>query len=212
MTPEAPPPDPGRWEPLALDEVAALLEGCTAPWWIAGGYAIDAFVGDFARRPHEDVDVGLLARDQVAIRDCLAGWDLQCADPPGHLRPWPVGELLEEPIHDIWARESPGAPWRIQLMLNPATANAWVYRRDRRITRRLAELVHRVSGIPYLAAEVQLLFKATTGRDKDEQDFRDALPSLDAGQCGWLGWALELAHPHHPWLALLEPGAVRRDL
>jgi len=193
----------GPWDPLAPSEVATLLEDCRAPWWIAGGYAIDAYVGRFDRRPHGDVDVGLLARDQDALRACLSGWDLHCADPSGRLRPWHPGEVLEEPIHDVWARERVDGPWRLQLVLNPSEADVWVYRRDPRVKRPLAELVWRSEGIPYLVAEVQLLFKSKTLRPKDERDLRDCLPLLTTRQRRWLRRTVTRADAAHPWITLL---------
>ena len=180
-----------------------LFQGCKAPWWITGGYAIDAFVGRFDRRPHADIDIGLLARDQAAVRSCLARWDFHCGDPPGTLRPWRPGELLQEPIHDVWARERPGEPWRFQLVLNPDDSGVWVYRRDARIRRQLSELVWRSNGIPILAPEVQLLFKSKTIRPRDEQDFADSSPLLDAQQARWLRDALRLIDPEHIWLRVL---------
>ncbi|WP_374208167.1 MULTISPECIES: hypothetical protein [Streptomyces] len=38
------------------------------------------------------------------------------------------------------------------------------------------------SGIPYLAPEVQLFYKAKATRDKDETDFEAVLPLLEEGQ------------------------------
>lgn len=193
----------GRWEPLRPVEAAELLSGCRAPWWIAGGYAIDAFVGVTERRPHDDLDVGLLARDQEVVRRALDGWDAWCADPPGTLRPWLAGERLPEPVHDVWLRRHARDSWRLALLLNPAAGDEWLYRRDPRVRRPLAGLIWRAEGIPYLAPEVQLLFKAKTMRDKDELDFGDAEPLLAGDQRAWLRRALHVAHPGHPWLARL---------
>lgn len=136
-------------------------------------------------------------------RDNLAGWDLHCADPPGSFRPWHPGETLEEPIHDVWARERPARPWRLQILLNPGDGETWIYRRDTRVRRRLSELVWRSSGIPYLIPEVQLLFKSKMPRPKDEEDFSDTLPLLAPGQRSWLREALRLTDPTHPWLSRL---------
>ena len=193
----------GAWDPITPQEVAELLGDCDAPWWIAGGYAIDALVGRTDRRVHDDIDVGVLARDQVEIRSHLASWDLHCADPPGKLRSWGREEILREPIHDVWAREQTNRPWRVQLVLNPAEAGVWVYRRDARIRRPVSDLTWCVEGIPYLAPEVQLLFKSKTIRPKDEQDLEDSLPLLDSLQRRWLREALELVDPTHVWLRRL---------
>jgi len=192
--------DLGTWDPLEPSEVAGLLEACCPRWWIAGGYAIDAFVGRFDRRPHDDIDVGLLAWDQALIRGCLEGWDWHCADPPGHLRPWRPNEVLQEPIHDVWARERVNGPWRLQLVLNPGRDETWIYRRDSRIRLHVSELVWCSDGIPYLVPEVQLLFKSKTARTKDEQDLEDSLPLLSTRQRTWLREALHLSSPMHPWL------------
>jgi len=193
----------GPWDHLHPVAVAGLLDGCPISWWIAGGYAIDAFVGRTDRREHDDIDVGILARDQGILQSHLAGWDLRCADPPGALRPWRTGEILEEPIHDVWARERANQPWRLDVLLNSGGADVWIYRRDARIRRDLSELVWWSDGIPYLAPEVQLLFKSKAVRPKDEHDFRDCLPLLGERQRAWLRQTLELVDAAHPWGALL---------
>jgi Aminoglycoside-2''-adenylyltransferase len=195
--------DLANWSPLRPAEVGELLDGWAEPWWIAGGYAIDAFLGRVDRRAHEDVDVGLLARDQEGIRAHLAGWELFCADPPGTLRRWAPDERLDEPVHDVWGRPAPNEPWRLALVLNPSESDAWIYRRDPRIRRPLADIVWHLDGIAYLAPEIQLLFKSKTVRPKDEHDFRDAAPQLDEGQRLWLRGALELTAPGHSWLSAL---------
>ncbi|CAN5273663.1 hypothetical protein BH09ACT13_BH09ACT13_08830 [soil metagenome] len=106
---------------MTPQEVAELLGDCDAPWWIAGGYAIDALVGRTDRRVHDDIDIGVLARDKVEIRSHLAIWDLRCADPPGKLRSWRRGEILREPIHDVWAREQTYLAPEVQLLFKSKT-------------------------------------------------------------------------------------------
>jgi len=195
--------DLGKWDLRDPLDAAKLLEGVDAPWWVAGGFAIDAFVGATGRRPHEDVDAGLLARDQETMRGVLAGWEHFCVDPPGTLRPWLEGEHLHEPIHDVWCRPTAADPWRLALMLNPSRGETLVYRRDPRISRPVSSLTFERNGIPYLAPEIQLLFKSKGLRERDELDFRDSAPLLAASQRAWLATALRLTSPAHPWLARL---------
>lgn len=192
----------GPWDPMTPREVGRLLAGLDAPWWIAGGYAIEAFVAR-AFREHGDVDVGLLRRDQLPVQKRLDDWDLHAADPPGTLRPWLRGESLPLGVHDIWGRRGAGEPWRFQLMLNESDRGDWLYRRDPRIRRAVDALVWRRDGIPYLAPEVQLLFKAKAPRPKDEADFEAALPLLDDAQRQWLREALTLTEPPSEWTARL---------
>ena len=61
------------WEPLSPAEVAGLF--ADVPWWcVAGGHAIELAVGR-PLRPHSDIDVLLLRRDQLAAQHALAGWE-----------------------------------------------------------------------------------------------------------------------------------------
>jgi len=59
-----------RWEPLSLEEVKRLLGAVAAPWWIAGGRALDMFLGHETRK-HDDLEVAVLRRDQLAFRHAL---------------------------------------------------------------------------------------------------------------------------------------------
>ncbi|WP_176728618.1 nucleotidyltransferase domain-containing protein [Planobispora rosea] len=188
----------GPWEPAPLEAVVALFQELEAPWWVGGGYAIELAVGR-AYREHGDVDIGLLRRDQLAVRRLLAGWDCHVADPPGTLRPWPVGEVLPERAHDIWVREHAGGPWRFQLMLDEADGTEWIYRRDVRIRRPLADLTISQGGFRRIAPEVQLLYKSKGPRPKDELDFTEVLPVLTDAQRRWLDEVLEIAYGAHPW-------------
>ncbi|CAI7977465.1 hypothetical protein FRAHR75_350031 [Frankia sp. Hr75.2] len=75
----------GHWEPASLAEVASIFAAFPAPWWIAGGYAIELAVGNQFRE-HSDIDVAVLRRDQLAVQRVLVGWEWWAADPPGTLR------------------------------------------------------------------------------------------------------------------------------
>ncbi|MGW1223897.1 nucleotidyltransferase domain-containing protein [Streptomyces sp. NPDC001515] len=199
----------GPWEPMPLDEAVRLLAPLREPWWIAGGYAIELAVGR-AFRAHADLDVLLLRRDQLAVQRILPGAEWWAADPPGTLRPWPPGEILPAGVHDIWCRPGPDAPWRVQFMLDDVADGDWVYRRDPRIRLPL-DRIGRVTGdgVPHLAPEVQLLYKARSPRPKDERDFEEALAVLDEDGRSWLTETLTLAEgAGHPWAARLRARAT----
>jgi hypothetical protein len=192
----------GVWDHLPLEEVSAIFAGFDRPWWIAGGFAIDAFAGS-GRREHDDIDVGAFASDQLALQAHLQDWELQYADPPGTLNPWPHGFELPADVHDIWARGGPGDSWRFQLMLNPGGPAALVDRRDERVSLPLERALVPKDGVRFLAPEYQLLFKSRGRREKDERDFADCLPLLKGSQKAWLKRALELTDPLNPWLGRL---------
>ncbi|WP_133803248.1 nucleotidyltransferase domain-containing protein [Kribbella caucasensis] len=56
----------GRWDPMDLAGVAAFMDGFEHPWWVVGGWAIDAFTGQ--PREHDDLDVSIFASDVPALR------------------------------------------------------------------------------------------------------------------------------------------------
>ena len=59
-------------------------------------------------------------------------------------------------------------------------------------------------GIPYLAPEVQLLYKSRRARPHDEADFARVAPTLDLAAREWLRDALAISEPGHRWLSALD--------
>lgn len=59
-------------------------------------------------------------------------------------------------------------------------------------------------GLPYLAPEIQLLYKSKAPRERDEMDFAQTRPLLAPDARRWLRDALELANPGHTWIAALR--------
>jgi hypothetical protein len=193
-----------RWEPLSLEQVKQLFARVSAPWWIAGGRALDMFIGH-ETRAHTDIDVAVLRRDQQQFRDALAKWDVQIAH-DGAFIPWKRGETITNPDHhEIWARETPAGPWRLELLFEESEGKRWAYRRNSSIGLNVADLGRRDAyGIQFIRPEVTLLYKSKAPRPVDETDFLYALPRLDVAQKGWLSGALHTTDPRHRWLERLK--------
>ncbi|HUY79510.1 MAG TPA: aminoglycoside adenylyltransferase [Ktedonobacterales bacterium] len=204
----------GMWRPWNPSQIATLFAALSAPWWIAGGWAIDLYLGR-QTRGHADIDVLFLRRDQDVVRALFAAWDMQAALPPPRDETWPFrswrqGETLDPAIHDIWCRPSATQPWAIQLMVADTRDEQWLFRRMPTIVRPLAELgCVTPEGVPYLAPEIQLLYKAKGLRPKDEADFTRTLPALSAERRQWLRDALLTTHPQHSWLKRLTDNEER---
>jgi hypothetical protein len=182
------------WEPLPLDEAAALMSGFPGPWWVVAGWAIELHVAR-TLRDHGDVDILVLRDDQAAIRSQLHGWDVQVAH-GGRLEPWPEGLHLELPRSGLWARSDPAGPWQLQFLLAERDEDTWWFRRDPRIRLPIAEIgLHSPSGIPYLRPELTLLFKSKDPRERDEVDFDAVLPLLDDRARTRLAAWLPVDHP-----------------
>jgi hypothetical protein len=59
------------WDPWRPADIARLLAGVTAPWCVAGGWAIDLFLGRQTRE-HGDLEIAVPASAFPVIRDALA--------------------------------------------------------------------------------------------------------------------------------------------
>lgn len=194
-----------KWEPLSVEAAVELMSGLCVPWWIAGGWAIDLFLGR-QTRSHEDTDVLIRRDDQMEVQAYLSDWDLHKTQQPG-LRPWAPGEFLDRPVDDIWCRRTPDSPWSLQLMLLDTDGDLWVFKRDPEIRGPLASLGRRTeAGVPYLSPEIQLLYKARPQPlEKDQSDFELAMPCLSRSTRTWLLRCLEKRFPNgHAWITRLR--------
>lgn len=193
------------WQPLSPRQIMTTLSAAPFSWWIAGGHAIEHFVGR-PLRAHGDMDVLLLRADRGAARAVLEEWDCWAADPPGKLRHWAIDEELPAHVSDVWCRETRQGPWRFQLMLDDGDRRDWRSRRCADVTKPVVELAMRDDGgIPYLAAEVQLFYKAKAPRPKDELDFAAALPLMSDAQKSWLRDAIAMAYGRgNAWLRKID--------
>ena len=82
-----------------IRETVEMMTGFPGTWCIAGGWAIDLFLGEVTR-PHRDVDLAIYRKDQWAIREHFRGWRIQKVV-GGQLVDWPPAEWLDPPVHEI---------------------------------------------------------------------------------------------------------------
>ena len=186
-----------------LRSVSALFAALPCPWCFCGGWAIDLFLGRVTR-PHKDVDVAILRRDQLLCRSYLRerGWHLEVAADGGFL-PWPDGVFLESPLHAVWCKHDGFDPPFVEVLLNEADGGRFVFRRNRSITLPLDRAFLRsADGLPFLAPEVVLLYKSSQAGEYRE-DFQAAAPALGCLSRAWLTDALVTLRPDHPWLGSL---------
>jgi hypothetical protein len=187
-------------------QVAHLMQDFRAPWYIAGGWAVDLFVGQVTRA-HGDIEIVIFRRDQLQIQNYLAGWTMQYVVPPagsGTAETWQLGQRLEQPIHEIHAIRSAGEPAQLEILLDEVQGDEWVYRRNPVITRPFALASLTASEMPVLSPEIVLLYKAQNMRGLDNADFERILPFLDTERRDWLKEALEICHPGHLWISQLS--------
>ena len=164
---------------------------------MSGGLALELHVGR-SGRDHDDIDVGGIRRDVPALRSILSGWDVRVAA-AGRLMAW-SGDALEDGLHqnNLWCRRATAGPWQLDVTIGEGDDGRWIYRRDRRIWLPWSQAILRTaSGIPYIAPELQLLFKAKNPRPKDDVDAQVVIPVLDMARGDRLRRMLPLGHPWH---------------
>ncbi len=92
-------------------------------WGVAGGWAIDLFMGQETRR-HSDVEVALFREDQHLLKKSLLDWSFEKVM-KAELITW--GEVwLEFPVHEIH-----GAHKQVGERLEVETKGSkWIFRRE----------------------------------------------------------------------------------
>ncbi|WP_252501664.1 nucleotidyltransferase domain-containing protein [Sporosarcina sp. Marseille-Q4943] len=183
-------------------KVVDWIEGYDRPWGIAGGWAIDLFVGNKTRE-HSDIEIAILREDQHRIKTILADWSFQKAV-RGELVAW-QSEMLELPIHELHGVNRMGE--RLEVLLNEVENAQWIFRRDPAITFPSSRLfLITEDGIPYLHPAVVVLYKAKNSREKDHADFLSVKDLLSNEDQQWLCNAFKIHVPGHPWISHLQEG------
>jgi hypothetical protein len=157
-------------------------------------------------RGHLDVDVAILRVDQKQLHETLGGWELYYATPDHRLLPYRSDRWLEVPLHGVWARPASDSPWLCEFLLTEHEGQQWVYRRNPAVRKPLHEVgvMSSARGVPILVPEIVLLYKAHELTEKDEADFRSALPHLSPSRKAWLLGTLDETTPNHPWTRRLR--------
>ena len=193
--------DFGSWDPLSIREAAALFSTGPSHWYIGGGLALELFT-DRSWRAHDDLDIGVRRRDLGELRSLFLDWDVHVAA-AGDLTPWDGRDLdAAESENNLWIRRGPNEPWCLDIQIGDGSDEQWIFRRDPSIhlSWDQAILVTK-DGVPYLAPEIQLLFKSKNVRSKDDADAREVIRELNESQSAWLRRGIP---SEHQWLRYLD--------
>ncbi|MDQ1709229.1 MAG: hypothetical protein QOG49_614, partial [Frankiaceae bacterium] len=188
--------DVAPWKAWTPDQVAARLQdvrtvdGRPLRWAIAGGWALDLFLGR-SIRDHADLEIALLNDDVPAVIDAFAGAQWRWSVPTdGSLQP--LDSAAYTRTQQTWLWSEADDAFVLDVFREKHDGDTWIFRRDPQITMPWSALAHRTgAGTPYLSPEVVLLFKAKPARPKDVADLRTVLPSLTAAQRAWLRVSIE---------------------
>ncbi len=186
------------WTP---SEVAQQLAGIGTPWYVAAGWALDLFRGR-QTRIHGDIEIAIPAASFPEVRRRFPAYAFDAA---GSGRIWKdaAPEVLAA-VHQTWLRDPATGNYLLDVFREPHDGDTWIFRRDETIRLPFSSIIHQTGdGIPYLAPELVLLFKAKHAREKDQRDFDATVPHMTRAQHETLAELLARVHPGHPWLTEL---------
>jgi hypothetical protein len=184
-----------------LSNIKNLMADFPRPWFVAGGWALDLAAGH-VHREHEDIDLCIFREDMQAVLDHFAEWDIQVAIPgEQRLEPCRTVEDVLPPRYGLHLRR--GTEF-VEILLTDRAGDQVVFRKDASITMSLKRFANvDPNGIPYVAPEWQMLYKAKEGREKDQFDFDTHAPRFDEEAKQWFRVALQKFLRASPWLAEL---------
>ncbi len=183
------------WTP---DEAAEALTGVSAPWAVAGGWALDLWLGEQTRE-HEDLEITVPATSFAAIQARLDELGMKVfMNDNGEVTLLAPGEAPGQGFQ-TWVTDPAEEGWRMDIFREPGDADTWIYRRTGELSAPRAWASGRTpAGIPYVAPQIVLLFKAKATRYKDQADFSRRAEAVVRGQS--LARGVIADHPAGPSL------------
>jgi aminoglycoside-2''-adenylyltransferase len=141
----------------APKRVTACFADHSISWCVAGGWAVDLFLGR-QTRPHGDLEVAVYRRDQQLLRDVFKDWAWSKVVPTptggGTKVPWNEQDSLELPIHQLYAEGPRGEA--LEILLQESSDCDWKFRRELSVTMPLASVCLKSTlDIPILRPDIQ---------------------------------------------------------
>lgn len=142
-------------EPVA--RAAELMSTFPGPWYLCGGWAVDAWLGRQSR-DHGDMDFAVFHDDQAALFEHLAGWRLvghdNTVDDDSKVQ-W-YGRRLDIPAH-IHATDG----FELDIQINEQAEGEWVLNREPRVAMPLDRCAGQSPwGVPTVDPGLILFYKA----------------------------------------------------
>lgn len=210
-----------------LNELSEHLSGLNIEWYLCGGFAIDAYLGNITRK-HKDVDITVSFDN---MKECIQylkskGWEIDA--PVGNQRLVPVEFALQNPelyFDNIWCykkganfiktektegifkyvsfinREQTELDF-IEVLFNKIENGIFYYQKNYNITLEKNKAFIKKGKISVLAPEIVLLYKSRNSENSDYQhDFDMVINNLDKERFDWFINAMNITYPKgHIWI------------
>ena len=207
-------------------EANALLKGQGFSYAVCGGFALDLFLG-YETRTHGDIDILAFWENREKIITYMQSkgyivYEMLGGGKVHRITDIKMQEKLRKNIFcctedcelvRLYDTDEADVYWLdfqhtgltklnyIEFLFNEKTEEEFIYARDERVRRGLANAILETDGVPYLAPELCLLFKSTDiEREGYQQDFELTVGKLSAEQRTWFEKSMELLYPEgHKW-------------
>ncbi len=193
---------PAKWlSSWTPSEVVQRLAGTATVWCVAAGWALDLFRGTQTRE-HGDIEIAIPAATFPEVRKHFSGYAFDAVS-SGRIWENATPDVLAA-THQTWLRDPATGTYLLDVFREPHDGQIWICRHDETIRLPYSEVIHySADGIPYLAPELVLLFKAKHARPKDQADFDATVPHMTPAQRATLADLLAHTYPGHHWIANL---------
>ena len=202
-----------------------LMKNAQIPWAICGGFALDLFL-EKELRIHSDIDICVFEKDREQILEYMLqnNWHVFEFRGGGKVSPLD-GTLSSEvgrnfmctngecDIVKFYPCEEEGLLWYeffhtgmkefnyLEFLFNVTNEKYFVFNQKHDIKREISKAVLFSNGIPYLALEIVLLFKASRSENAEYQyDFEQTYEYMDEEQKMWFCRSMDALYPNgHKW-------------
>ena len=203
-----------------LDQLKIFLAESTFPWAVCGGFALDLFLGR-SIRTHGDIDLCVFEKDRASIKEYILdkGWCVYEFRGQGKVRPLDSGAVSDTgrnlmcvkdgcDLVKFYPCEEEGLLYHrffhtglkefhyLEFLFN-SEHDGWLVLDQRNgLRRELSKAFLLRDGIPFLAPEIVLLYKASDSDNPDYRlDFAETFPCLNGEQKAWLFRGLNRLYP-----------------
>lgn len=208
-----------------LEQASSFLSNLNVLWAFCGGYALDLFL-DREIRKHGDIDICVFEEDRNRIQNYMMSneWTVYQFLGGGRVRSLGIGDKSAPNRNLMCVKEGcdlvkffPSEEGGVfgyefyhtgierldylEFLFNHAQDDRFIFNRELNLTRDMQKAFLYHNGLPYIAPELALLYKASNADDPAYQyDYEMTISHLNDEQLCWFQDGLEKLYPKgHSW-------------